>query len=240
MFGFDPLGLVLSVVGMGLVFLPQWWVKSTYNTFRERPTQRQMSGAEVARQMLALHNISQVVVEETPGELSDHYDPGARAVRLSPDNYRGSSIAAATIAAHEVGHAIQHNQGYVPVVIRSQLAPVFGVGAQVGPLLLMASLFLGVGMGLSPDLAWMLGMVGVGLFGLSVLFHMVTLPVELDASARALKVLKTNQFLTAEEMPGAQKVLFAAAMTYVSVALYSLMQLAYYIYQLTGMRRSND
>lgn len=235
--GFDSVGLLIFLIGIPLIFLPQMWVKSTYKKFRDVPNAKGVTGADVARQMLAQHNIHNVTVEQTPGELSDHYDPGAHAVRLSPDNYHGRSVAAATIAAHEVGHAIQHNKGYVPVVIRSQLAPLFGLGAQLGPMLLLASLMLGIFLNLAPELVFLVGGVGVSLFGLSVIFHLVTLPVEIDASSRALSVLKSHHFLSAAEMPGAQKVLFAAAMTYVATALYSLMQLAHYIYLLMGASR---
>lgn len=237
MIGFDPLGLLVTAVGAAMVFLPQLWVKSTYNRFRAIQAAGSLTGAQIARQMLEQHRIHDVRVEETPGELSDHYDPGAKAVRLSPDNYRGHSIAAATIAAHEVGHAIQHNTGYFPVVLRSQLAPLFGFGSQFGPLLIMAAFFLNLGMGFAPEFAFQIGMAGVALFALSVLFHIVTLPVEIDASARAMRVLKSSHFLTQSELPGARKVLTAAAMTYVSVALYSLMELAYYIFRLTSSRR---
>lgn len=239
-FGYDPLYLLLTLIGLPLMFLPQWWVKSTYDKFRQQPAMRGLTGAQVARQMLADNGIHDVRVEETPGLLTDHYSPTEKVVRLSHDNYVGTSVAAATIAAHEVGHAIQHAKGYVPVVLRSQLAPVFGLGSQVGPLLFSAAIMLYFLMGVGGDLAFLLASAGVGLFGLSVLFHLVTLPVEIDASSRALKVLSGHHFLQAKEMPGAKKVLTAAAFTYVATALYSLLQLAYYIFYLTNMRRSEE
>ena len=239
MFYMDPLYLVLMLIGAPLAFIPQWWVKKTYRANRDIRTQQGQSGATVAKMILERNGLHNVEVEETPGELSDHYDPRVRKVRLSPDNYRGASVAAAAIAAHEVGHAIQHAKGYYPVVLRSQLAPLFGLGSQLGPMLFFASFLLYGFMGLSGELAYFIAMAGVGLFGLTVVFHMVTLPVEFDASARALKALKVNHYLSEPEMTGAKKVLTAAAMTYVSVALYSLLQLGYYLIKLNSMRSRN-
>jgi uncharacterized protein len=240
MMHFGGFGLLLTLLGLPLIFIPQWWVKKTYNTFREIPTQKGMTGAQVAQDMLYRANITNVQVEGTPGELSDHYDPSARMVRLSPDNYNGRSVAAVTIAAHEVGHAIQHHQGYFPVVLRGHLAPVFNLGSQLGPWVLMAASLLYFGLNVAPEFAFQIGLVGIALFATSVAFHFVTLPVEIDASARALSILKNSQYLAPAEMSGARKVLIAAAMTYVSVALYSLMQLAYYVMQVMSMRRSSD
>jgi uncharacterized protein len=240
--GMDPLGLLLSLVGIPLIMLPQWWVKSTYNKFRQEPTARGMTGSQVASDMLRNAGIHDVVVEETPGELSDHYDPGAKAVRLSPDNYQGTSIAAATIAAHEVGHAMQHNQGYIPVSLRGALFPVMRFGSQLAPLVMMGGFMMLAMQGMG-KMGLMVAALGVGLFGLSVIFHLVTLPVELDASARALRILQSSGYLQSQEMPGAKKVLTAAAFTYISVAMYSLMQMVYYVFQLlryTSSSRSSD
>jgi len=239
-FGFDPLYIALTLVGLPLMFLPQMWVKRTYNVFKNQPARAGLTGAQVAQQMLSNNGITNVKVEETLGELSDHYSPAEHVVRLSPDNYRGTSIAAATIAAHEVGHAIQHAKGYWPVVLRGQLAPAFGLSSQLGPLVFTAALMLNLFMGLSPDLAIPLAVIGITLFGLSVVFHLVTLPVEIDASARAMVALKAHHYLTTQELPGAKKVLTAAAMTYVSVALYSLLQLSYYVMRLSQLQRSNE
>lgn len=235
-FGFDPFGMLITLIGLPMIFLPQMWVKNTYNKYKEFPTAAGQTGAQVAKQILQMNGLEHVSVEETPGQLSDHYDPGARAVRLSPENFSGRSVAAATIAAHEVGHAIQHARGYVPVVIRSQMFPAVNIGSQLGPLLIMAGLMLPFFMKAAGPFAYYVALAGVAFFGLSVAFHLVTLPVEFDASARGLKVLENSQFLTAGEMPGAKKVLTAAAMTYVSAALYSLMELVYYIIRINGMR----
>lgn len=228
------------LIGMALVFLPQMWVKSTVNRFSEVGTARGVSGGQVARNILESHGLGSVSVEMVEGFLSDHYDPGERVVRLSPDVYHGSSIASIAVAAHECGHAIQHAKGFYPVVLRSALAPAANLGSQLGPLLLMLSLGLGLAMHLAPSLMINIAWAGVILYGMAVAFHIVTLPVELDASGRALKVLEHRAYLTAAEMPGAKKVLTAAAFTYVATAMYALLELLRYIYLLLGMSRREE
>ncbi len=237
MFFYDPGYMILTVVGMGLIFLPQLWVKNTVKEYREVPARLGISGADLARELLRKNNIHDVEVESTPGELSDHYDPSVKKVRLSEPNYHGHSIAGLAIAAHEVGHAIQHNQGYIPVVIRGKLFPLANLGSQFGPMLVMISLGLAAMSGAMPDLAWMLAWVGVIVFAMSVAFHLVTLPVEIDASTRAMEALKVGYYLKEDELPGAKKVLTAAAATYVATALYSLMQLAYWVFRVMNSRR---
>lgn len=238
MFFHDPLYGLIMLVGMALVFIPQLWVKNTVGKFSEVPTGRGYSGRDTARRILDDHGLRDVPVEMVGGVLSDHYDPTQRVVRLSPDVYQGASVASVAIAAHECGHAIQHAKGYYPVVLRSSLAPVASLGSQMGPMLLMLAVFLGFGShigGMGFYMAW----AGVVLYGLAVAFHFVTLPVELDASGRALKVLESNAYLSADEMSGAKKVLTAAAFTYVATALYALMELLYWIMRLLGSRRED-
>lgn len=237
MFFYDPGYMIVMLIGAILVFIPQMWVKSTYEQFRKVRSSSGMTGAEVAEQLLHRHGVHDVAVEMVPGELSDHYDPGAKKVRLSPDNYQGHSVAGVAIAAHEVGHAIQHATGYYPVVIRSAMAPVVNIGSQLGPLLLIVAISLGATSQVMPDWAWYLAWIGVLMFGSAVAFHVVTLPVEINASMRAVKILSDGRFLTTNEMSGARKVLTAAAFTYVAVALYSLIQLLYFVMRLLGNRR---
>jgi uncharacterized protein len=237
-FGGDPLYMVVMLVGAALAFLPQLWVKSTVSKHLNQPAR--FTGAEVAHAILKQEGLHDVVVEMTPGELSDHYDPGARTVRLSQAIYHDRTVSSVAIAAHEVGHALQHARGYYPVVLRSALVPVVNIGSSVGPLLFMVSLGLGFTAQGMPDWAYGLAWVGVILFGTAVAFHMVTLPVEFNASARALSILNTGQFVDKQQLKGARWVLTAAAFTYVAAALYSLIQLLYYVYRLTGARRSND
>ena len=237
-FGGDPLFMVVMLVGAGLAFLPQLWVKSTVNQHLNEPAR--YTGAEVANAILRQEGLHDVVVEMTPGELSDHYDPGAKAVRLSQAIYHDRTVSSVAIAAHEVGHALQHAKGYYPVVLRSALVPVVNIGSSIGPLLFMVSLGLGMTAQGMPDWAYGLAWVGVILFGTAVAFHMVTLPVEFNASSRALSILNSGQFVDRQQLKGARWVLTAAAFTYVAAALYSLIQLLYYVFRLTGARRSND
>jgi uncharacterized protein len=237
---YDPMYMVIMLVGSVLVFLPQLWVKNTVSKYLTQSTRQGLSGREVAVNILAEHGLHNVSVEQSEGTLSDHYDPGAKAVRLSPDIYQGRSVSSVAIAAHECGHAIQHAKGYFPVVIRSAMVPSVNLGSNIGPLLLMVALGLGATSHLMPAWAWLLAWLGVALYGLSVAFHFVTLPVEFDASSRALKVLKSSSYLDKEELSGARAVLTAAACTYLASALYSLIQLLYYVFRLLGSSSRDD
>jgi hypothetical protein len=239
MFFYDPLYMLIMLVGMVLVFVPQMWVKNTVARFSEVRTSRGAAGRDVARSILSEHGLDSVAVEIVDGMLSDHYDPAQRVVRLSPDVYQGNSVASVAIAAHECGHAIQHAKGYYPVVIRSSMVPMVNLGSNLGPMLLMVAVMLGAFSHAAPSMALSIAWAGVILYGLAVAFHFVTLPVELDASGRALKVLQTHNYLTSDEMSGAKKVLTAAAFTYIATALYALMELLYWIMRLLGSRRDD-
>jgi Zn-dependent membrane protease YugP len=239
MFFHDPLYMLIMLVGMVLVFVPQVWVKNTVARFSEVRTSHGMSGRSVAQTILSEHGLSNVAIEMVDGELSDHYDPAAKVVRLSPAIYNGTSIASVAIAAHECGHAIQHAKGYYPVVIRSSMVPMVNFGSSLGPLLLMVGFGMGALNYAGPSMALTVAWTGVVLYGLAVAFHFVTLPVELDASGRALKVLETRNYLTREEMGGAKKVLTAAACTYIATALYAMMELLYWVFRLLGSRRDD-
>jgi len=236
----DPLYGVVMMVGGILVFLPQMWVKSTYEKYVQVPTAQGLTGGQVAQRILSEQGLSHVTVEAIPGVLSDHYDPSARAVRLSEENYYGRSVAGVAVAAHEVGHAIQHAVGYYPVVVRSSLVPAVNIGSQLGPILFYVALgmgFTGAGM---PEWSLPLAWLGVILFGFSVLFHLVTLPVELNASARALALIERGGILSTQEIPAGRKVLTAAALTYVAAALYSLIQLLYYVFRILAAQQQSD
>ena len=162
------------------------------------------------------NSINDVAVEAVAGSLTDHYDPGAKKLRLSEPVYSQPTLAAVGVAAHEAGHAIQHATKYGPLVLRSTLVPVANIGSQAGPLLAMAGLALSFPILLN---------IGILLFGGAVLFYVVTLPVEFNASSRALALLKRDNVLSQEELSGAKKVLTAAALTYVASALTALMNL---------------
>lgn len=238
MFFYDPGSMLLMLIGLPLVLIPQWWVKKTVEDCGKIANLSGQSGLQVAQDILSRNGLSSVQVELVEGELSDHYDPSTKTVRLSPDIYHGKTLSATAIAAHEVGHALQHAQGYYPVVLRSAMVPAVNIGSQFGPMLLIGSFVLMSMHILAPSLGMLLAWTGVIFFGLSVAFHFVTLPVEINASMRAIKVLSDGHYLQTQEIPYAKKVLTAAALTYVSVALYSLMQFLYYVLRLMGSRRN--
>lgn len=222
----------LVILGMILVFWAQAQVKGTYQRYAKVPSTMGMTGAQVAKRILDAMGISDVKVEPIAGELTDHYDPSAKAVRLSEGIYNSSSLAAAAVAAHECGHVLQDKKGYIPMNIRASLVPAANLGSQFGPILVMIGLFLSASAGLST----LIINLGIILFAGSILFHLVTLPVEFDASGRALRLIDELGILQGEEHKGARAVLRAAAFTYVATALYSALQLVYFIIL---SRRSN-
>lgn len=191
-------------------------LKSTYKKYMKIQNSSHFSGAQVAASILRQFGINDVRVEETSGELSDHYDPRYKVVRLSTENYHGTSIAAVSVAAHECGHAIQHATEYVPVVVRSKMVPVVNFANKMSYGLFALSLFI-------KNYETVLKIAFL-IFFVTFLFQMVTLPVEFDASKRALKILNSSNVLQEHEMKGSKKVLKAAAFTYVAGVLYSLMQ----------------
>ena len=191
-------------------------LKSTYKKYMKIQNSSHFSGAQVAASILRQFGINDVRVEETSGELSDHYDPRYKVVRLSTENYHGTSIAAVSVAAHECGHAIQHATEYVPVVVRSKMVPVVNFANKMSYGLFALSLFIN-------NYETVLKIAFL-IFFVTFLFQVVTLPVEFDASKRALKILNSSNVLQEHEMKGSKKVLKAAAFTYVAGVLYSLMQ----------------
>ena len=191
-------------------------LKSTYKKYMKIQNSSHFSGAQVAASILRQFGINDVRVEETSGELSDHYDPRHKVVRLSTENYHGTSIAAVSVAAHECGHAIQHATEYVPVVVRSKMVPVVNFANKMSYGLFALSLFIN-------NYETVLKIAFL-IFFVTFLFQVVTLPVEFDASKRALKILNSSNVLQEHEMKGSKKVLKAAAFTYVAGVLYSLMQ----------------
>lgn len=222
LFVFVPL-LVLS----GLASL---WVKAAYNKYSRIANRRGITGAEAAQMILRSAGIVDVRVESVGGWLSDHYSPREKILRLSPNNYSGASIAAVGIAAHEAGHAIQHATRYAPLAIRNAAVPLASIGSGAGYLVL----FIGVGMAYTsgmPALNW-LTLLGLVLVGSVAFFQLVNLPVEFDASRRALAVLTETGILSAEETSGAQNVLMAAAMTYVAATVAALAELFYWLWRL--------
>jgi Zn-dependent membrane protease YugP len=230
MFFFDPLYLILALPGLLLGLWAQMRVKGTFNKYAKVATARGMTGAEIARYLLDQQGLQDVQIEPVQGFLSDHYDPRTRVLRLSPDVYRTPSIAAAGVAAHEMGHALQHSNGYAPLKLRSAIIPAVKFGSSLAPILFIIGFLLQF-----TALAW----AGVVLFGLAVVFSLVTLPVEFDASKRAKALLGSSGVLAAQELQGVDKVLDAAAWTYVAAAIAAVGQLIYYVLLLTGGSRRN-
>lgn len=217
---FDPTFLLL-LPAMGFALWAQHKVKSTYEKFSTVPAANGLTGRDMAGTIMSRNGVADVKIEAVAGVLSDHYDPGAKAVRLSAGNYGGRSIAAIAVAAHEVGHVLQHHQGWFPLVLRSQLAPVAGFGS----MLAMPLFFIGLIFGAQLPFGTLLMDIGILFFAAAVLFHVVTLPVEFDASNRALAQLTSTGALMPQEVAGAKKVLDAAALTYVAAAAMAALQL---------------
>ncbi|MBN1825642.1 MAG: zinc metallopeptidase [Candidatus Eisenbacteria bacterium] len=214
-FFYDP-SILLLIPALILAGYAQWKVRSAYARFSKVPSRGGRSGAEIARAILGGNGLGDVSVRETPGELSDHYDPRSRSVSLSAGNYRSHSIAAVGIAAHEVGHALQHGSGYGPLAFRHAVFPV----ANLGSTLAFPLFFIGFLMSYRPLID-----LGILLFAGAVLFSLVTLPVEFNASRRAVAELERGGFLAPDELPAAREVLRAAALTYVAAATMAILQL---------------
>jgi len=236
MFFFDPIFLIFMIPALILGAIAQGAVKSKFNKYSKVKTYRGLTGAQVARQILDSNGLYDVVVEETQGFLSDHYDPRSRTLRLSPAVARQPSIAAVGVAAHETGHALQHAKGYVPLQLRSFMVPAVQFGSNLAPWIIMGGIVLEAFLHLS-SLGLIVAWFGVALYAIVALFSIVTLPVELDASARAKKLLYQTNIVDKQELAGVSSVLNAAAWTYVVAAIAAILQLAYWILRLSARRR---
>lgn len=225
---------VLVLPALVLVLWAQARVQSTFAEWGRRRTLRGLTGAQVAEAILADAGLSDVVVEPTPGHLTDHYDPRTRTLRLSQSVYYSNSVSAIGVAAHEAGHAIQHDMGYIPLTARNFFVPLANLGSMGGPVLFMLGLFFP-----RSALGGMLMDLGILLFGLAVGFYLITLPVEFNASGRALAILEGHGYLQGEELRGARAVLWAAAMTYVASAAMAISQLLRLLF-IRGMMRDED
>ncbi len=223
--------ILFALPALLLGLYAQFKVQRAFERFSRVRTWRGITGAQAARYILDAFGLYDVRVEEVGGFLTDHYDPTRRVLRLSPQVARTPSIAAVGVAAHEAGHALQHAGGYWALQLRSAAVPSVQVGSWLGPLIFMLGLFVR-----STGLAWL----GVILFSLTVLFALITLPVEFDASARAKRLLVQQGLVTQEELAGVNEVLNAAALTYVAAALQAISTLLYYVFILAGLSRSRD
>lgn len=227
MFYYSYSYLLYMLPGLVLMLYAQFKVKHSFSKYSKVTNRRGLTGADAAREVLRQNSVDGVRIEHVSGNLSDHYDPRTNVIRLSDDVYNSTSVAAVGVAAHEAGHAVQYAKSYGPIKLRAAIIPACNIGSQLGIPLALIGAVMGV-----------LGLVYVGLalFGLAVLFQVVTLPVEFNASRRAISAINSTALLTKEEASGAKAVLSAAAMTYVAAMIQSLLMLLYYVSRFTGRR----
>ena len=228
---FDPMYFVFMLPGLAFMLWAQSKVRGNYAKYSKVRNDQGLTGAQVARLVLDSNGLYNVPVEAIPGELTDHYDPRKRVLRLSQGVYGVPSVAAIGIAAHEAGHAIQHAKAYLPLQARTAIVPVVNIGSNFGFIVLFAGLILA-----NRDIAWL----GVGLFALATVFALLTLPVEFDASRRAKQALASAVLVNVQEGQGVAKVLDAAAWTYIAGFAASLLTLLYYVSLVMGMRGRDE
>lgn len=234
-FMFDPMYLVFMIPGLLLALWAQSKVRGNYEKYSKVPNMAGISGAQAARRVLDANGLYNVAIEQTPGELTDHYDPRKRVLALSQGVYNARSVSAVAIAAHEAGHAIQHAQGYAPLKARTAIVPAVNIGSNLGFIVLFIGIIAG-----SLTLGW----IGVALFATATVFALITLPVEFDASRRAKQALVATGIVDGgvaggSEAKGVDKVLNAAAWTYIAGFIASLLSLLYWVSLLTGMGRDD-
>lgn len=227
--------LVFMLPALILGLWAQAKVKGTFNKYNRITNSRNMTGAQAARMVLDQNRLTYVRIEQVSGELTDHFDPRDNVIRLSSSVYHSTSIGAIGVACHEAGHAVQYAQEYGPIKLRNAIIPVCNFGSSVGPIMILVGcLFGGSMMGKS------IIFFGILLFSLVAVFQLVTLPVEFDASNRALAIIKEGNLFMEEDYKGAKKVLSAAAMTYVAALVTSIMQILYYVVRYLGVGRRDD
>lgn len=227
------------VIGAGLLLSlwASWRVKATFHAYSQVRSRSGMTGADVARAILQRMGIHDVKVEGVAGKLTDHYDPRSKTLRLSESVYGANTVAAHGVAAHEVGHALQHAQGYGPLKFRSLWVPMAQTGGGLSMIILMVAAGMG---GFHTTKGSTIAAIGLVLFSCTTLFTLITLPVEFDASKRALATLESGGILASQELDGARKVLNAAALTYVAAFVTSLLTLLYYAWRLGLFGQSRD
>lgn len=228
-------GYMLVILAALLSIIAQAKVNSTFKKYSSKLTGRNLTAEQAARSILDANGLTNVRIESVSGRLTDHYDPRANVIRLSDSVRTSTSVAAVGVAAHEAGHAVQHAVGYVPIKVRNAIVPVANIGSVAGPYLIMIGLLLS-GMGIVSDV---FVNAGIWFFSAAVLFQIVTLPVEFNASNRAIKILSEGMYLESDEVPAVKKVLGAAAMTYVAAAAVSVANLLRFI-MIAGGRRRDD
>ena len=216
-YGIDIYYIILILPALIISLIAQVKVKSTFSKYSNMTSATRLTGADAAKKVLSAHSVYDVNVDRVAGQLTDHFDPRASVIRLSESVHDSTSVAAIGVAAHEAGHAVQHAENYAPIRIRNKLVPIVNFGASISWFAILLGVFLSYGV---------LVYVGIALFSFSTLFQLITLPVELNASKRAMETIETQGLLRDdEEIKGAKRVLTAAAMTYLAAALMSLAQL---------------
>jgi Zn-dependent membrane protease YugP len=230
-FGGYGLYLLFSLPALLLGFWAQMKVRSAFNKYSRVRSFSGLTGSQIARRILDSNGLRDVRVEQVGGFLSDHYDPRNKVLRLSASTYNSPSLAAAGVAAHEAGHALQDEKGYFMLQVRTAMVPTVQLGSWIGPIIFMIGLFMASTIG--TQIAW----IGLLFFGASALFAVITLPVEFDATRRAKAWLSTSGVIYNEEMVGIHRVLDAAALTYVAGAIQAISTILYYVFLLSGRRR---
>lgn len=233
MFGYyNPQYLLYMAPAFILMMLVQWYVSSAYNKWSRVGSRSRFTGAQAAERLIQRGGLAGVRIEGIAGQMTDHYDPRDKTLRLSEGVYNSPSVAALAIAAHELGHAMQDKEDYFPLRLRSAMVPMVNIGSYLGWILIIAGLLIGL-----TGLAWL----GVAVFAGGALFALATIPVELNASARARRLLtESGLIMGEEEMGGVNHVLNAAALTYVAALVTAVMQLLYYVSLVAGMGRRRD
>lgn len=228
---YDPMYFVFALPPLLFGLWAQWKVKTAFGKYSTVANSTGYTGSEIARRLLDSQGLRDVAIESVPGDLTDHYDPRGKVVRLSESTMYRNSVAAIGVVAHEVGHAIQDAESYAPMRTRAAILPVANIGSMVGPYVFMLGIFINM---------FELAALGLVLFGAAALFQAVTLPVEFNASNRAMRLLVDNGLVTSYDAGMARQVLDAAALTYVAALLQSLAQVLYYVMILSGNRRRDD
>lgn len=221
------LASLIIIISLLVTLGAQLFVTNSYNKYKKKKVNSNKSGFEVAREILDKNGLEKIYVVETSGNLSDHYDPKRNTIRLSSEIFHGTTIAACAVAAHEVGHALQYKEGYTPIKIRNSIIPLVNFSSKAGYFAILISFIFGL-----TDLLW----IGIALEVIILLFQLLTLPVEFNASKRAKQQLRKEQILNKNELVGANNMLTAAAMTYVASVLTALLQ----IVRLVLIARNND
>lgn len=233
-YGFDMTYVVLVLPCLILSMIASSRVKSTFNKYSKQISQRRITGAEAAQRVLSANGVRNVRIERVHGELTDHYDPKANVIRLSGAVYDNPSTAAIGVACHEAGHAVQYAQSYAPIKLRAAVIPITNFGSKLA----MPLILLGILLNFLGEISYAFIYLGITCFGLSLVFQLITLPVEFNASRRAMVAIEENEILTRDELKGARKTLSAAAMTYVAATAVALAQLLRLI-MLFGRRRKD-